>query len=573
MGVSLIHPKNVCIFAAVVLLFVSQSASAASVSATGYYRTRGEFVQNADMQKNDPNMAHNNHRFGLVAFNQMRLRVQPMLKLNDNLSMHAEFDVLDNVVFGTKDTQQLEVNNSVVGTITMPAGATSISMTGGEAGTNKALNVRRVYMDILTPVGKLRIGRQPSHWGLGIFQNDGEEIQGDFGDSADRLLFLSGYDFDNGASFTGGLLWDIAFSSQYDPTTEGLAGAVSSYAKGTQQYGLVLLYNSDNVEAGMFGGFRWRRSGHGTTMTATNAVGGNVPAGIDGNTNVYFADLYARYSYREYDFKFEGVYLGGKISTGAAINAIPFSVYNGISPSTTGTAGGIIELPYDQDLQVFMAAFEASGAYKWGGEWNFKAGLAEGDATPLSQRITQYGFRPDYQIALLMFHVPLGTSPSLWGPQACSSPPCPTTNVKLSGGVPITGNNINNAIYASAGYKHHFDIRDAMKDCNDLAIGAQITTAWAQKDPVSLNFQELLGNNTLPVLQNSHKWYGIEIDVSAQAEFWEHLYTALDLGVLIPGAAYDIRVNENTLGPLVETIPTSKAQIAYGGRLTAVLKF
>ncbi len=563
-------------FCSLVTSHWSLSAFAADLTAHGYYRTRGVALEEIDLQKSKSSLAHNNHRVGLITYNQMRFRIEPAFKLNDNISLHGSMDILDNVAFGSKNTQQIEVHNPIVGTVNMPAGPSSISMVGGNAGENEAINIRRFWMDILTPVGGLRIGRQPSHWGLGIFQNDGNERQGDFGDSVDRVMFMTQYEFENKGALTGGLAWDIAFEAQYDPRIEGFAGAIRSNGQNTQQYAAFLLYDQPEMTFGAFGGVRRRSGGSGTTTTVVNAFDNNVAAGIDGYTLVYFIDAYGRYSlstekYGDYDFKAEYVYIGGKISTGAAINAIPFSAYFG-DPNPTTTTAGIIQLPAKQDMAVNMAAFEVSGAYKWGGEWNLKSGFAQGDASPLSQRITQYGFRQDYQVALLMFNYPMGTSPQLWGCNATNGPACATTS-KLTGGVPITANYINNAIYASTGYQHHFDVSSAIKKCSDLSIGGRVTTAWADKNPVDLNFQTLLSDTTLPDLVNSGKWYGVEFDITAEAEFFDHLYTALEAGVLMPGAAYNIKVNDNVLGNLVETIPYSKATWAYGGRLTLMVEF
>jgi hypothetical protein len=394
---------------------------------------------------------------------------------------------------------------------------------------------------------------------------------------------MTQFEFENRGALTAGLVWDIAFEAQYDPRIEGFAGAIQTAGKDTQQYAAFLLYDQPELTFGVFGGIRRRSGGSGTTTTVTNPFGNSVAAGIDGYTLVYFMDAYGRYSlntekFGDYDFKAEYIYLGGQISTGAAVNAVPFSTYY-CDPTTAAcqtymaaTTDGIIQLPAKQDLAVNMAALEVSGAYKWGGEWSLKGGFAQGDATPLSQRITQYGFRPDYQVALLMFNYPMGTSPQLWGCSSTDGPNCASTT-KLSGGVPITANYINNAIYASTGYQHHFDVSGAIKKCSDLSVGGRVTTAWADKNPVDLNLQTLLSNANFPDLVNTSKWYGVEFDLSAEAEFFDHLYTALDLGLLIPGAAYNVKVNENTLGTLVETIPYSKATWAYGGRVTLMVEY
>lgn len=548
-------------------LLTAFSALAMDFTAHGYYRFRTETIQDADTQKTST-LTRDNSRFGLIAFNQMRLRLEPMLKVNDFLSLHSQFDILDNVVFGSETTKQLELLSPVVGTVTLPAGPGSLSMVGGEAGENKSINVRRVWMDVLTPVGKLRVGRQPSHWGLGIFQNDGNERQGDFGDTADRVMFITQYDLEDGGAISGGVVWDVAFESQFDPRITGLAGNIQGNGEDMQQYAALILYERPEFSVGMFGGVRRRDGMEGnTTTTALNALGTSVAAGHDGNTLVYFADLYARYTYGEYDFKTEAVYIGGEMSTGAALNAVPFDFYSTIAVNETGVAGGIIELNPEQDVQVIMAAIEASGAYKWGGEWNVKGGFAQGDASPLSQRITQYGFRSDYNVALLMFNVPLGTSPGLYGTNASG------TSALLSGHVPITGNYVNNAYYGAVGYQHHFNISDEVKKCNDFSVGGRVITAWAHKNPVDLNFPALLGDTSFPVIRNSGKWYGVEVDLVIEAEFYDHLYGSLEGGVLIPGSAYGIKVDDAQLGARIETILNDGANLAYGGRLTLMLEF
>ena len=221
-----------------------------------------------------------------------------------------------------------------------------------------------------------------------------------------------------------------------------------------------------------------------------------------------------------------------------------------------------------------MAAFEANGIYDWGGEWAAKTGYASGDATPLSSKITQYGFRPDYQIALMMFNKPLGTSPSLYGGTASN----PSTNSKLTGGVPITGNFINNAAYLSIGYKQTFDLQDTFPKIDWFKFGGQVTTAWAPKRNVNLDFADLLSNTNLPALTETNnsffkRWYGAELDLTAEANFFKNLYTCFEAGVLIPGKAYNIDVNVTNPGSIIDPIPTDKASMAIGGRFTAAVAF
>ncbi|MBN1283315.1 MAG: hypothetical protein JXA24_06055 [Proteobacteria bacterium] len=558
------------IFGAALLaaLAVSPAAQAMSFSSHGYYRLRVVGADNLDLQGSNSNLVYDNNRFGFIQYNQMRLRIEPTLKLNDWLSLHSTFDILDNVLFGTESTRELNIIAPVVGEQTLPPGAGSFYMAGPDrVGENGAINVRRVWMDVLTPIGKIRAGRQPSNWGLGIFQNDGNGLQGDFGDTADRIMYLMQYGFSGGGAITAGVLWDIAYEAQFDPRITGLASAPESNNRDAQQYAALVMYDQPEFSVGLFGGLRRRNGQDGaTTMFVKDALGNEVAAGIDGDTMLYFADLYARYTWRNYTFKLEGVYLGGDVTTGLALDAIPFT--------GLGAGDGIIQLPPKQSMSAFMAAFEATGNYSFGGEWKFQAGYAPGDPNPLSTKITEFGFRPDYNIALMMFYMPLGTTPSLYGQKAGGT----GGTEYLAGGKSVTANYVNNAFYFTAGYKHKFEFKDTPW-ANWAKIGGKFVTAWAPKKNTNINFADLIPQaGNWPALTETstsmwQRWYGLEMDISAEAQLFNFLYTALDIGFLLPGRAYSIDVELIDPGNIVEPIPYDKANMAWMVRLSTVLQF
>ena len=552
----------------IIIIMLPNMATALDFGVHGYYRNRYEFNHDLDLQSSGS--LANNDRFGFIQFSQMRFRLEPDIKINDNLSIHSQLDFLDNLVYGSHDTKQLEILSPVVGTQTLPAGPGSLGTVGGAAGENGSVNIRRAWIDILLPVGKFRLGRQPSHWGLGIFQNDGSGTQGDFGDSADRVLFITQYPLEQERSVVFGAAWDIAFESQFDPSIQGLGGQVRANGRDSHQYALFALYQNPTWELGTFSGIRRRSASGGTTMTADDALctdeattpaNCGIASGIDGNTLMYFFDLYGSFDVEKYHFGFEGAYLGGKVTTGLALDAVPFSVF-------TATGDGIIQLPAKQDLQVFMLAAEASAVYPWRGEWEMKTGYASGDSTPLSTKITQFGFRPDYDIALLMFDVPLGTSPTL----------VDNTGTNLTGGAPITGNFVNNALYLSGTYKHHFDITKAIKETNDFTVGGRLVTAWAPQKNVNLDFGSIIGNTNLPNITETtdgmfERWYGVEIDLIVEGRFYEHLRTAWEFGFLLPSRAYDIEVTLTDPGNIVSTIVADKANRTFGSRFTVYVDF
>jgi uncharacterized protein (TIGR04551 family) len=52
--------------------------------------------------------------------------------------------------------------------------------------------VKRVWAEYMTPLGQVRFGRMPSHWGLGMLVNSGDGIDSDYQTTTDRIMFVSG---------------------------------------------------------------------------------------------------------------------------------------------------------------------------------------------------------------------------------------------------------------------------------------------------------------------------------------------------------------------------------------------
>jgi hypothetical protein len=60
-----------------------------------------------------------------------------------------------------------------------------------------SITVKRAWAEVAVPLGILKFGRMPNHWGLGIFSNSGDhdpihgtyDLDGDYGDTVDRFSF------------------------------------------------------------------------------------------------------------------------------------------------------------------------------------------------------------------------------------------------------------------------------------------------------------------------------------------------------------------------------------------------
>jgi uncharacterized protein (TIGR04551 family) len=206
-----------------------------SLELHGYYRVRAELFHNFSLGRNDPpgqalwprpidfsyqdasNVARSINLCGdqpnargpcqnrSQAGANMRFRLDPELHISDNLRIVSQIDLLDNLVLGS--TPQGYFNEYGSGgesagrrqvgapTAFSPRSVYSQTAEVPQAEQNSfidSVRVKRVYGEYMTPVGMLRFGRQPNHWGLGILANAGDGHDSDWQSTVDRIMFTTG---------------------------------------------------------------------------------------------------------------------------------------------------------------------------------------------------------------------------------------------------------------------------------------------------------------------------------------------------------------------------------------------
>ncbi len=118
-------------------------------------------------------------------FMTMRGRFEPEIAVGEAFKVKSSIDVLDGVVWG--DNENLAAT---------PVFAGNPSATLPDGSQVDALELRRLWVEWTTQFGLLRIGRQPSHWGMGLLANSGDGFDDDFGDNLggstyDRIIFAT----------------------------------------------------------------------------------------------------------------------------------------------------------------------------------------------------------------------------------------------------------------------------------------------------------------------------------------------------------------------------------------------
>ncbi|WP_223637285.1 TIGR04551 family protein [Corallococcus sp. EGB] len=118
----------------------------------------------------------------------MRFRLDPSFNVSEDVRIKAQVDALDNVLLGSNPDSAYSGDGRNNFTI----------FSENQSPTTSAINafkdsvvVRRAYGEVTTPVGILRFGRMGSQWGLGMLRNDGNCLDCDYGDTVDRIQFVT----------------------------------------------------------------------------------------------------------------------------------------------------------------------------------------------------------------------------------------------------------------------------------------------------------------------------------------------------------------------------------------------
>jgi uncharacterized protein (TIGR04551 family) len=391
----------------------------------------------------------------------MRLRLDPTLNVSEDIRVRMTVDVLDNLVLGsTPESKPGFLNNP---TLPLPLFASSQNpLQEGLNATTDAVRVKRVWAEVMTPFGQLRFGRQPQHFGLGLLVNDGNDLDDDFGNNADQVLFATriaghyivpAYSISSvgavgrgGGAGAGGdnglMLFPNEQGQRYnlDPRDDVHTFILTVVKKDKpEDIKAQLRTNWPLVNYGFFAAYRrqdydvpdWYNSlDPSVTPVIANVVRRNANAGIGSGWFLF--------QWEKFKFETEVVGVIGHIEKTATLGS---NGINSVDPALTTTSG-------EQPLWILQggAAFESSYSFLNDSlVVGLNGGVASGDQAPgfglrstLNQRpqkgdldgkqygecleenadgecvtvdnsITNYRFNPDYQVDMILFREVLGT--------------------------------------------------------------------------------------------------------------------------------------------------------------------
>ncbi|MBI2373429.1 MAG: TIGR04551 family protein [Deltaproteobacteria bacterium] len=117
----------------------------------------------------------------------LRFRLEPTLEVYEDVRIRTQIDVFDRLVLGSTP-DGFPRNDSVP---LLGFSQSQMPQSDGINALEDSIRVKRAWAEIITSLGQIRVGRMPSHFGLGLLTSSGSDLDANDGDTVDRLMFAT----------------------------------------------------------------------------------------------------------------------------------------------------------------------------------------------------------------------------------------------------------------------------------------------------------------------------------------------------------------------------------------------
>jgi uncharacterized protein (TIGR04551 family) len=363
----------------------------------------------------------------------MRFRVEPAIIISDNLRIRSQIDLLDNLVLGSTAQGYSNFASATGYSVGQrsgyyPVSGTSWTQSSPVSGVNSlsdAVAVKRAWAEYETPVGQVKFGRMPDHFGLGLLHNGGDDIDGDNQSTVDRIAFTTGlpslglhvmgaWDFPwegpTSARFVqeGRPAYDVA---QYDDVTA--MNLVLMRKIDPQLERRMLAHDEVVVNAGLYVTYAFQKIANDMSGTCNNGAAaldctaGQVSSGyVRRGMDLWTPDLYAELKYQKFRFGAEVVTHQGTFESLATekgdnnySNTTPGGA-DGWRINQWGFAGEMSQLLVEDKLRIALNFGYATGDADVDGLIPGSDGMQTqvgGDRT-----VSTFRFHPGYRVDMIL---------------------------------------------------------------------------------------------------------------------------------------------------------------------------
>ncbi|BDG09409.1 TIGR04551 family protein [Anaeromyxobacter paludicola] len=316
-------------------------------------------------------------KHGTLTSANMRLRLEPVLNVSEQIRVLSQVDLLDNVILGSNPYSS-DFSLGTFGT----SGTTPPLY--GVNSDRASIAAKRAWGEVQTPVGLLSFGRMPSSWGLGVLTHAGNGIDDDYGDTVDRIQFAIPVPGTPLGNLTVIPMWDYVASglSTADVrTTAGIGQAVDrDQADDVRAIGVKIVHEDtedelrrkleqgqSSVNYGLFYSYRtqsYEFLGAGSAATANTSAQAfaTTPTVVQRGAYTHTFDLWTRVQKGRLKVEGEAVGVYGQMDNVSSDPANP------LGPVLLRQFGGVVRASYGL----------LDGKLTLSGEW----GIASGDSNP-----------------------------------------------------------------------------------------------------------------------------------------------------------------------------------------------
>ncbi len=399
---------------------------------SGYFRVRGGVLSNFDLghgltPEGTPLWpAEGDGAAGdTVTSANLRLRLQPELRLGTEVRLVVQIDALDNLVYGS--TPRGYPTSSAV-----PQVSGSPSQEPPSAGRNAfadSVRVKKAWAEWLLPFGMLQAGRVGNSWGLGLMASAGDGLDDDVDDQVDRIGFVTTL-FDH---FVG-LAYDVNASGPSTASSRNAGGQPFDLTDvddvGTLSLGVLRFFTPDVLRVKLradrvvvnYGAYvTWRRqkselpayyllglAGEDRDFTADEMVRRDA--------DYVGGDLWLRVSMRRVRLELEAAYVHGRVANATLLPGVTM-------PATTMDQwGGVLQAEWQVTDEWPLALLCEVGVASGDSAWGFgvaspitQAGGQAGDldapqlSLPGDTHVDNFRFHPNYHVDEILWRRIVGT--------------------------------------------------------------------------------------------------------------------------------------------------------------------
>jgi hypothetical protein len=450
-----------------------------------------------------------------------RLRLDGAIDWEEKIRVTSSVDVLDSVVWGDNGslgTQPEPTTGANVSTQNPNLATACIQPRPGEPPTEAAsyhyglcaadpVFVRRLYGDVVTPIGLFRIGRQAFTEGASIAVNDGDGRRNRFGfarrgNSVDRVLFAT------------------KPLEAFKPPAE---------RDKSEQKGLFLILAYDRLVTD--DPMKFKDDLH-NYITAVRVLAPRHPLGTDAELRLFHAYRWSSDNDTSINaFGARAMSTFGEITAGIETTLV--------AGSTREVSEAFRLITNDPPVQQAITQAGARGVVRWDKPL-FSAYLeldyASGDSNPQpGTPLTQFRFADDTNVGLLMFKHVL----------AYQTARSAAAGVALLQNLGAPSYPVD-AIASRGAFTNAFAIFPQMdfRPINNLLLRGGVLMAWAPSsvvDPIaSLQRKDgvTIGDDLINFAGGKpNRYYGTELDGRVQWRFMDHFAADLEAALLFPGSA------------------------------------